>query len=836
MAEGTATARATRRRIIERPRLTRLLDESQGRIKMLVAPAGYGKTTLARQWLTGKSASWYLASVASSDVAALASGLVQAAAVLLPGAGEAVRERIPVTAHPNEESDLLAGMLAGDLMAWPADAWLVIDDYHVIAGSGPAERFVEAVVVGTGLNLLLLSRQRPGWASSRRIMYGEMLEIDRAALAMTDDEARELVNLQDPHADDLLRLAQGWPAVIALASMTGAAPQGLPATPHLYDFFAEEVYRRIDAGVRRVLCELALLETGGRSLVLEQLPRSEVERVFSVGAEHGFLTSSGGRAEIHPLLRDFLIRKLGEEDADGLSEVVLRAVTTLIQHLLWDEAFGLIERSHAAKLIPSLVEAGMDTMLAAGRISTLRTWIALAPQDAPAIRLALAELAFREGRFHESESLASLAARDDGTPSNFRARALVAAGRAAHASSREEQAGGYYARAAGLATLAETQRIAVMGELSSAIELEDPDAITLLETLGPADTLEPDERVVLVSRTINLQTRFGLPVSIEDGRAMWQTLDHVRDPVARSSFRNVFAYTLAAMGYYDEAMSVTTEQIEEGERFRLDFVMPYALTVQALIRSGLREYVLAEELLDEAEARASKSGDQTAYQIAWAVRIRLYNSQGAFDLALGRALPATGGQTESLFGELEACQAVALAGVGELGRAREHATRAEVRSKAVEIAISAPCALAVASLREGNHDEALHHAKRGLISAVKSGMIECFVSAYRGCPELVVCLLEDLSIQDDLSRVITIAGDASLHASGESRTRSVLALSRREKEVLSLLSQGLSNVAIGEKLFISPVTVKVHVRHIFEKLGVRSRAEAALRAGQLGRN
>ena len=50
MGEGIATEPKTRRRrVIERPRLTRLLDASQGRIKMLVAPAGYGKTTLARQ-------------------------------------------------------------------------------------------------------------------------------------------------------------------------------------------------------------------------------------------------------------------------------------------------------------------------------------------------------------------------------------------------------------------------------------------------------------------------------------------------------------------------------------------------------------------------------------------------------------------------------------------------------------------------------------------------------------------------------------------------------------------------------------------------------------------
>ena len=61
-----------------------------------------------------------------------------------------------------------------------------------------------------------------------------------------------------------------------------------------------------------------------------------------------------------------------------------------------------------------------------------------------------------------------------------------------------------------------------------------------------------------------------------------------------------------------------------------------------------------------------------------------------------------------------------------------------------------------------------------------------------------------------------------------------MSLSPREKEVLALLAQGLSNAEIGRALFISPVTVKVHVRHVYEKLGVRSRAAAALRATQLG--
>lgn len=52
-------------------------------------------------------------------------------------------------------------------------------------------------------------------------------------------------------------------------------------------------------------------------------------------------------------------------------------------------------------------------------------------------------------------------------------------------------------------------------------------------------------------------------------------------------------------------------------------------------------------------------------------------------------------------------------------------------------------------------------------------------------------------------------------------------LSPREQEVYDLLVQGRTNHEIAKTLFISQSTTKVHVRHIFEKLGVHSRAEAA---------
>ncbi len=60
------------------------------------------------------------------------------------------------------------------------------------------------------------------------------------------------------------------------------------------------------------------------------------------------------------------------------------------------------------------------------------------------------------------------------------------------------------------------------------------------------------------------------------------------------------------------------------------------------------------------------------------------------------------------------------------------------------------------------------------------------------------------------------------------------ALSPRELEVLQLVAQGNSNPAIGRALFVSETTVKTHLGHVFEKLGVNDRTRAVTRAMELG--
>ena len=162
----------TRRRIIKRPRLTRLLDESGARIILLVAPAGYGKTTLAHEWLDERRATWYRCSPASADVAALAVGLAEATSQIVPGAGDRMRQRLRATDRPEEDASILGEMLAEDLAEWPEGAWLVVDDYHFATESPVCEAFLGQLVLAEQLCVLFTSRRRPSWATARRRIYG----------------------------------------------------------------------------------------------------------------------------------------------------------------------------------------------------------------------------------------------------------------------------------------------------------------------------------------------------------------------------------------------------------------------------------------------------------------------------------------------------------------------------------------------------------------------------------------------------------------------------------------------------------------------------------------
>ena len=167
-----------------------------------------------------------------------------------------------------------------------------------------------------------------------------------------------------------------------------------------------------------------------------------------MGSACGFLAErDDGKFDVHPLVRSFLLLKLREERPKALAGIVDRAFRTLLRHRLWDEAFALIGQFSRDDLLPALLTASLDDVLATGRTATLATWVRDSRAVAPIVRLASAQPAFREARYYESEALAALAASDLAAEPDLAAKASFVAGRAAHVASRETHARSYYAQA-----------------------------------------------------------------------------------------------------------------------------------------------------------------------------------------------------------------------------------------------------------------------------------------------------------------------------------------------------------------------------------------------------
>ena len=172
---------------------------------------------------------------------------------------------------------MLAEILADDLLDWPEDAWVVLDDYHHVAASPSSEQFVDTLVHRAPVRMLIASRARPSWVAGRNILYGDVLEITQTALAMSVDEVEEVFDGR--HAaltPGLLAIADGWPAVIGLASVSDATPADDVDMPEaLYEFFADEVYRALELQVRTGLAILGTLPLVDRDLAASSSAPSE---------------------------------------------------------------------------------------------------------------------------------------------------------------------------------------------------------------------------------------------------------------------------------------------------------------------------------------------------------------------------------------------------------------------------------------------------------------------------------------------------------------------------------------------------------------------------------
>ncbi|HLY86419.1 MAG TPA: AAA family ATPase, partial [Gaiellaceae bacterium] len=348
----TAAASPALDHIIERPRLIARLDEGGGaRVSVLAAPAGYGKTTLARQWSSRHDGPvvWYRTTRASGDVALLAVQLDELLASIAP---DLPREpgKVASIASVNASPVPLAGAILRTFESLTKDVLLVVDEWEA-AGTEEAEELLSTLVEGLGIRFLITTRTRPDWFAPRLEVYGEGLEIGVDELAMTDAEATRVLAAFGAVAGRarLMRTADGWPAVLGLAAMSGdvdfTSSHLLSRT--LYDFLASELLAAARPETQTALMLLAVASVTELETARTVLGPAADELIQDAVARGLLVVTDRKALSLHPLLRELLIQRFGEADSDAREELLSR-LRKLFDAGRWDEALSVAEVAHDA--------------------------------------------------------------------------------------------------------------------------------------------------------------------------------------------------------------------------------------------------------------------------------------------------------------------------------------------------------------------------------------------------------------------------------------------------------------------------------------------------------
>jgi ATP/maltotriose-dependent transcriptional regulator MalT len=733
-------AATPRRHIIERPRLTRLLEESEAPIIVLVAPAGYGKTTLARQWLADKPHVWHSATPASADVAALAARIGEAASKLTTSDTSTLDERLHLSRDPEREVEVLVDFLGRCFAGFPEEAWLAIDDYHLLIESPAAESLIRQLPGAAGVPLLVTSRRRPTWATARRVMYGEIYEIGRHQLAMNAAEANKVLQRRPTaSAPRLVPLADGWPAVIGIASLTSdsIAPENI-IEDALYDFFAEEFFNTVDQATQELLCRLAVLPSIRRSIYSELLGKSSDKQLLRA-EKLGLLSRAGVEWYMHPLLREFLLVKYRERDPDGLVTTATLALEASLRSREWDDAFALIDDFRTPDLFDRLIREALDELLSVGRLATLRRWVDAANASgggSPAVRLAEAEIAFREGAHLRAEALAVATVEELPEADEMRPRGLFRVGQAAYFNEHYEMALTSFARCVAASSDQTLKREAKWAALCAALDSYHADAGDYLKRFALAREPTVNDAVRMANAELMLaMRRKGITEALKEHSSAAHLVNGVTDPMIRTAFWNVYGWALALNSRYEEAKRAADAELRDADNYRLSFVEPHAHLLAALATIGVRDISACEALLQKVFDFGHQHDDVFLLVSGSAVLARVQVARG--DLAKAAEVTAAYKTADGsiLHAEYLGIRSVVLAALGEAEEAR--AAIAAVPDQASQGEGLAFAQIAHVILASLENNESVERAGNAISEIRALGQYDVFVTGCRAYPPLV---------------------------------------------------------------------------------------------------
>lgn len=382
--------------LLARPRLLRRLDQSlQRRLTIVHADAGFGKSTTLEAWAVTAPAVWYAIGRDDTGLAMFTMGIASAFERRMPAVSRKLRLVVQASLGPDgDESDraapvatLLCQALDEEL---DDELALVLDDVHELWGTGASALLLEALCrqAPDRLHIVLSTRTEPPFPVQRLRGRGEVLDLDAAALAFSEDEVGELVTrtLGGEGADLARRihaLTGGWPAAVRL---TAEALRTVPASRRaetlevlqrpggrLLDYVAEEVVGQAPDAIRHLLRCVTPFDRFNAELCRTLGAGSGAESLPALRRAGLFLEPRGTDGDwfgVHALIRKF-VRERWPLDQSELHELHARAAEWFQARGCFDDALQSLIAIGEPAGITSLLETQGSSLLAAGRVDLI---------------------------------------------------------------------------------------------------------------------------------------------------------------------------------------------------------------------------------------------------------------------------------------------------------------------------------------------------------------------------------------------------------------------------------------------------------------------------------
>lgn len=376
-----------RSRIIARPRLLDAMEAgTKSNLGIISAPAGYGKTTLVRQWIdtlpwrtdetndsgTKRGVVWLSLDKGDNELSLFMAYFIAALQQVVPQVGHSGSEVFEATQFP--QTEIVFTHLINDIVISASDFWMVLEDYHVIDDESIHEAL--AFLLNNQppqMHLIITSRTMPPLPLARLRSQNRLFELGVDDLRFTLDESTTYLNhamglkLSTQDIRFLESRNEGWATGLQLMAISFRKNSDiqdyiklLGVTNHyITEYLLEEVMSHQAEHIRSFLLRTSILEHMSASLcndvaevhnsqtILESL---ESKNLFVVTIDSAYRWF-----RYHPLFKDFLYSILERQFPDHIPELHRRA-------MLWHEKNGSVIKAlehafacegydHAARII-----------------------------------------------------------------------------------------------------------------------------------------------------------------------------------------------------------------------------------------------------------------------------------------------------------------------------------------------------------------------------------------------------------------------------------------------------------------------------------------------------